>query len=505
VCAGLAVAVGACGAGHKAQEGRLPAQAKVVFSSDSPVSDVVGSATRGSLIASLGFNPTLDGFSFQNYGFVAGSDLDQHAMRELFGDVVCATTPSDSCTLTPLAQQWAQQKTPSMWGGHCYGFSMTALRFFRHLLSPSQFGGTTTYSLSLTPALQSEIAYAWVTQLLPDVVDSWRVESATQMVDFLRGALARRGESYSIGIRNGFGPGTDGHVITPIGVKALGGGHDQILVYDNNDPGVTRAIDVDENNNSWSYELFPGTVWRGAGGDNLSDNPMIIEPLSATLQRHPCPFCTATAGAMTTISLGGDPTAHGHLLITASDGRRLGFFHGRFVNQIKGARIMRTYLNEDWKAVPEPIYEVPSRDRVTVTLQPSSATFPQNIDVTTPGFGATVSNLRTGTSSAVQISLAGTAPKLGLRVLGGKLAASPTVELTGGTGRVGNQLLATPKSLSPGSTLELTLASASNRGSVRSTAPVSGVAVTLTHVGSAGSRVLQSKSVRLAPTHSTTF
>jgi hypothetical protein len=381
---------------------------------------------------------------------------------------------------------------------------MTALRFFRHLLSASQFGGSSPYSLSLTPALQSEIAYAMVSQFVPDFSSTLRIESASQMVSFLSTELNNpAGPAYSILIRNSFNAGSEGHVVTPIGVTDLGGGRYQILIYDSNHPSVTRAIDVNENTNSWRYELFPGTVWSGAGGDNLAENPMILDPLRWVLHRHPCPFCSG-AGTMT-ISLGGDPVSHGHLLITTSDGRHLGFLHGRFVNQIKGARVLHPYLNEDWKAVPEPIYEVPARDRVTVTLGPSRSTFPQTVDVSGPGFGATVSNLMTGSSAAVQISLAPISKTLGLRVLGHKLLTSPTIDLTGGSGRTGDELLASPRSLSVGALLQLTLTPASNRGSVTSSVTVPAIALRLTHVGSAGSRTLQSKTVELAPSRPATF
>src|ERR1700722_19897043 len=107
----------------------LPARAKVVFASDSASGAAVSAHITGKVVASLGFNPSKDGFNFANYGFIAGTELDAHVMREMFGNVVCATAPSDSCTLTPAAAQWAAQVAQDMFGGHCFGFSMTALRF----------------------------------------------------------------------------------------------------------------------------------------------------------------------------------------------------------------------------------------------------------------------------------------------------------------------------------------------------------------------------------------
>jgi hypothetical protein len=483
-----------------------------VFASDRPVNSVLAGSTAagGRVLASLGFNPTVDGFSFQNYGFIAGTDLDQHAMRELFGNVVCATAPSDSCTLTPNAQNWAQQHTPDMWGGHCFGFSMTALRFFKHLLSSTQFGGSTPYSLSLSPALQSEIAYAWVTQVIPNgpIEEDESItglKTPMQMVHFLVRALANRsGEAYSLAVRDGYYQGSDGHIITPIAIVDRGGGHYQIRVYDNNHPGTTRSVNVYARNDSWTYQLFdpPGkTVWGGSG----TNNEMAAVPLSDVLRRQPCPFCGGPFGAMQTISLGGDPVVHGHLLITDSQGRRLGFVGGRFVNQIKGARVIRPALNDLAAAHPEPIYQVPARDQVTVTLEPSPTTYPEQVSVTAPGFGLTVSNVHSGTSSAVQFSLAPGSGRVGLRVRGQRLTSAPMIELTGGSGRVGDRLLVTPKPLAAGARLELSLSSRTNRSTVTSTAGMSGVTLTLQRVGPTGIRTLQNKTLRLAPSRSATF
>lgn len=506
LCAALLAA--ACGgSGHaKRRVGGLPKRARIVFASDRPVAlAAAGSTTTtGRVVASLGFNPAVDGFSFQNYGFIAGNDLDQHVMRELFGNVVCATAPSDSCTLTPAAQNWVAQETPLMWGGHCFGFSMTALRFFKHLLNPSDFGGSTPFSLGLTPALQSEIAYAFITQYIPNSpvgndLSQTGAKTPTQMVNFLVRALSNPGgDVYTLGIYSG----SEGHAITPIAIADLGGGHYQIRVYDNNYPGVTRSIDVYEKNDSWSYPaLTDQKAWGGSG----TTNEMAVVPLSDVLRSQPCPFCGAPIGGMETISLGADPDAHGHLLITTSGGRRLGFVNGRFVDQITGARVVRPLLNQLSLAHPEPVYEIPARDHVTVTLEPSTTTYPEQISVSAPGYGATVSNLITGTSSEVQLSLSPSAGSLAMRVLGTRLASTPTLELAGGSGRVGDKLVVTPKSLTTGAMLGLSLASSSNRSSLTASASIPAVAITLQHVGASGTRTIQSKTTGLAPSHTVTL
>src|ERR1700729_789471 len=55
----------------------LPTAAKQLFASDGPApsgnDDTV--TPGGSVVASSGFNPARDGFSFPNYGFIAGQQL----------------------------------------------------------------------------------------------------------------------------------------------------------------------------------------------------------------------------------------------------------------------------------------------------------------------------------------------------------------------------------------------------------------------------------------------
>src|SRR5437588_5670890 len=133
--------LGCGGGGHHPTKTKLPKQAVVRFASDRPadVGPVPGPPGTGTIVASIPFDPTRDGFAFENYGFIAGPQLTPHVMRELFGNVVCADAPSERCTLTPAAQQWASAEVDSYIGGHCQGFSVTALRFFTHNLNPSQF------------------------------------------------------------------------------------------------------------------------------------------------------------------------------------------------------------------------------------------------------------------------------------------------------------------------------------------------------------------------------
>ncbi len=474
-----ALVLAGCGGTHHATHttrapathaAKLPARAKVIFASDASATKsgkVLGDLPAGQQVASLGFDPSVDGFSFENYGFIAGTDLDAHVLRELFGDGVCAGTASDNCTLTYAAQNWASQMDSGMLGGHCLGFSTTALRLFTHNLLASEFGGTTTYSLSLTPDLQSEIAAGWATQALPDVQQAELVGTPTQTVQFLEQAFSNRKDVYTIGIHNG----NEGHAVTPIGIEDTGSGNYAIEIYDNNFPGQTRAILVDTSTDTWSYQASANpndqaSEFTGQG----SSNPMVLIPLSSQVKLHPCPFCTtgATLPHRRTlgVSLGGNPDAHGHLLIKSAKGE-IGYVDGRFVNTIPGARVVIPFLDQDFKAHPEPLYEIPDAGPLQITLSGAGATGrdPATVRVTGPGFGASVVGLVPSAQTLDHITVGAGGSSLSLSVAGAQ-STRPTVQLARQQGQAGSLATATPSALSRGAGLKLALASATSAAKV---------------------------------------
>ncbi len=503
-----AAALAACGgASHHAKvtlvpkgevKSALPQRATALhFASDEPVTGAVSSADiSGKIVASIPFDPAVNGFAFQNYGFIAGTELGTQAMRELFGNVVCATAPSDSCTLTPAAQQWAAQVTAAMAGGHCYGFSMTALRFFDHNLDPSTFGGSDVYGLGLSASLQQTIAADWATQALSDVDAQWQQYTPAGIVKALEQHFANPSSGYyTLLMSNGqSGAGEEGHAITPIGIADGGSGHFQILVYDNNYPGTTRAVDIDTNANNWQYTVSVNPsagseVWSGQG----EGNPLELVPVSTTEHSHPCPFCNAvgTTGRET-ISLGGNPVAHAHLLIKASGGREIGFVHRRFYNHFPGATVLRPSLNSIWKTSPEPIYEIPAGVKVTVTL---SGGDPNGLDaaqigITGPGFGETVADLVPTSRSATAVTVPSGGTSLAITQTGA--STSPSLQLARDHGRNGKLVVVTPKRLAAGSRLSVVLPSSGQGLHVHSAGASIPVQITVNAVGPQGTKTTSS-------------
>jgi hypothetical protein len=160
---------------------------------------------------------------------------------------------------------------------------------------------------------------------------------------------------------------------------------------------------------------------------------MDLFPLSPGLGRQPCPFCGAgpsgagasgaanNQGGMFQVSLGGNPVAHGHLLITTADGRRIGYLNGKLVNDINGATVVVPFLNNDFLAHPEPLYQLPADvGPIRITLDGVGATGSDaaQVHVTGPGFGATISNLVPRPGSLYQLSVAARGSSVSLRASG---------------------------------------------------------------------------------------
>jgi hypothetical protein len=301
VAAGVLVAPGVAGAAiqHFGLPTQVPAR---------PQGDYT---PTGPLVADSGFRPVTDGFSFANYGCDANTsdgtctppqtDLTPTDVRTLFGDGVCSNGSTTPCRLSRPAQNWldgANKSLSNPKGGHCFGFSVTSIELWRRNLTPGQFGATSTYNIRLlgNQAIQREIAANFVTQdfkVQPALLSGTPNAVLRELVSVLTPGAA---ETYTIGFFNGkHGNAEEGHAVTPYAVEDRGGGNYAVLIYDNNFPGVTRAMQFDTNDNTWSYEVEPSLIWRGSSAD---PSALELAPMSASLgQQRPCPFCGSFARA----------------------------------------------------------------------------------------------------------------------------------------------------------------------------------------------------------------
>jgi len=373
--------------------------------------------------ADSGFRPTVNGFSFENYGNESvSSNLTPTELQRMFGDQVCASLSGGTCTLTPPAKQWMNQINNYMDGGHCEGMATLSLLMYYGQVPPTDFGGSVAYDLRLSnEPLQREIAYWWTTQSVYPAATFRIDESPSAVVEQLEKTYSdpNADESWTIGIYQPDFSG--GHAITPFAIEDQGGGITHILVYDNNFPGETRRVIVDVNEETWEYQAStnpnePSELYKG----DESTRTLEIIPTSNRLGKQECEFCagggnggvrSARGVAFQTQSfnqiwLEGDAD----LLITDQDGNRTGFVDGKFINEIPGAEANEfKYMGiEVWNVDKEPVYQIPLGVEFTITVDAGRATegITSTVAMIGPGYDLVVADLYLdpGTSDVITIS-----------------------------------------------------------------------------------------------------
>ena len=237
-----------------------------------------------------GFNPAVDGFSFENWG--GAGNLGATDLIAMFGrKKVCASGTGNECVLYPAAQQWADQVNESMAGGHCEGMAVTSELIHGGYLAPSDFdpAAKTTFDLAQdNPVVSGTIEYWFATQNVEPVQRAYQAfqqKEPTQIAAELALGL-QSGAGYTLGIYSPDG----GHAVTPIAVTNEG---DLIAihVYDNNYPGTVQRIMIDPRSEQWSYGAgstnpqAPTNGWEGGIGT------IELTPMASRLQTpFPAPF-----------------------------------------------------------------------------------------------------------------------------------------------------------------------------------------------------------------------
>ncbi len=346
----------------------------------------------GSIVADDGFRPWVDGFGFENYGNDVGpQNMTAAQLEDLFGTQVCARGTGARCQLTPVAQEWMAAENSRMAGGHCMGFSVTALEFFARVRLAKDYGAKTTIKLPIrnNVDLQSLVAENWTFQDLPSVEQKRVTGTPAAVLRKLVAVLNGGRELYTIAIFKR--DGTGGHAVTPFAVEDKGQGTFAILIYDNNFPGVIRAIRVNTSTDTWRYVggPDPSDTSELYDGDARTKSLFLL-PTTPGLVRQPCPFCNGSRRANSSetgsvlapgqrydqLTLIGNPANHGHLILRDGQGRVTGFLGGRVVNDIPGVRIQSTITSQNWAEAPEPTYLIPPATAVSVTLDGSALARP---------------------------------------------------------------------------------------------------------------------------------
>jgi hypothetical protein len=336
-------------------------------SSDAKHGEAKRSATRqedkGTIIASIKFDPKVDGFGFKNYGrnHEGEGDLDAADLVKMFGaENVCIEGKSaNDCVLYETGQAWIDERLEAMKAGHCEGFAVDSLRFwlgkeFRGKSKPGDFqsGAEKTFDLKLDEPIANYIAYYYSLQGLKEVYEFKEQAlnmKPSQILEMLVESFKEGKEYYTMSIAKRInGEYKFGHAITPFGVEDMGDDQFRILVYDNNYPGQTRYVEIDKKDETWRYHT--------ASNPNETESDYVGDPSTRTLglkrmsdrerSTYECPFCEEESGdhaspasaEMLTFELNGE----GNILITDGAGKRLGFDpqKNQTLSEIPGAQAL---------------------------------------------------------------------------------------------------------------------------------------------------------------------
>ena len=475
----LAVLPAGCGGGSGDQPSS-PAGSGSRIAKQSASADAKPKAytQSGGVVADSGFRPEKDGFSFENYA-QGPENLTPAEVEDMYGPRVCAARQAGQCVLSPPAQAWMNATNNDLsGGGHCFGFSVTALMLFDRALSPLDYGAPATPQIALAgnTAIQHRIAESFMLQTSPKVQAAEISGTPNEILDALIAGLKNHPDTYTLGFyQRDF---KNGHAVTPYAVQDKGGGQFAVLMYDNNFPGITRAMQFDRNRNTWSYEASPQPDVQSFlyEGDAQSKTQALI-PTKPGLGVQPCPFCAAgiTAARASVpaptgrtrsvpviqydrISLGADTVNHAHLLLTDERGRRTGYVGNRLVKEIPGVRVQPLLTNQNWKLGAEPTYFVPHGLKFSISIDGTTLKAPdtESVSVIGPGFAATVSDIavRPGQKHSLRVQSGGT--KVAYKAAA-KQTQSPDIQL--GFERPGADktfAVATHK-LEPGATVKTTV------------------------------------------------
>ncbi|MGV8176480.1 MAG: hypothetical protein ACP5NX_01630 [Candidatus Bilamarchaeaceae archaeon] len=356
--------------------------------------------TSGEYAASIQYDVKRDGFSFKNYGGEEwNKNLGPAELQRMFGDAVCSNVKEGKCTLTPPAEQWMNEINKGMKDGHCEGMATLSLLFAKGIAKADDFGASTAYELQVedNEKLMREIAYWFATQSVEPTSASATKMAANDVLEKLSESFKSGAESYTLGIYKR--DMTEGHAITPWAIEDKGDGTQWILVYDNNYPGVNRAIVVDKEKNSWKYSgsTNPAVAASEYDGDQSVKN-LDLTPTSVRQQKQTCAFCgdsesasgqkAAVKGSLASyneIWVIGD----GEVLIRDANGKRLGFRSGALYQEIPGASFI------SMKGSGDLLYKIPMGTGFTFLIDGSKLKKASSTDIVMfgPGYDIGLENI----------------------------------------------------------------------------------------------------------------
>ncbi len=349
-------------------------------SNNPPASSGATTPGQGKMIADLGFRPAQDGFSFANYGGDypgEQGDIFVEDLIRMFGEkVVCAGYKNGECQVAPGALEFADILNASSNGGHCEGMAVLSMQMFLGQEARQTYGGSRTADLKFeNQALQRAIMYYFAWQAVNPVRSARRASLASgpnQVLDDIIAGIQKR-QPVIIAFFNGTGKATQGHAVTPYAVEEMGNGLYYVWIYDNNYPGQERYIEMNRATNTWRYSFAAvnPSADPDAWGGGASDQNIGVASVSLRNGQGDCFWCNYTtntsARPMTQFALLGG----GSMLVTNSQGQRLGWVDGELINEIPDAFEYSIIGGLGKPSIP--IFMVPSHDQYKMALDSNVA------------------------------------------------------------------------------------------------------------------------------------
>ncbi len=265
-------------------------------------------AQEGEILASINFDPKINGFGFRNFGENPDyeEDLTADDMIRMFGaDNVCieGSTARD-CVLYETAERWMEESIEKMNNGHCDGFSVSSLRMFlgkpfKGRKSPADFqrGAAKLFDLQKNQVTSNYVSYF---QTLTFLKETYIFRAPTfkkkpsEIMEMIGEAMDSKKEYYTLEVwMLADGKYTRGHSVLPITIEDMGDDQYRIHVYDNNYPGQTKYVTINAKTETWRYHTAnnPAETARDYVG-NAKTNTLGLKRLSdRSRKRFECPFC----------------------------------------------------------------------------------------------------------------------------------------------------------------------------------------------------------------------
>jgi hypothetical protein len=234
-----------------------------------------GLPTTSNVCVDSGLRPVDGGFSFENWGGPVAEDaVTVTTAVAVFGqEGTCARMEGDACIPFPAVQQWIDQTNLSIQGGRCEGMAVLSQRINDEMNTPADFEATATKTADLpkpSVPVAGSISRWWVTQTLPSVGEAnaraQGMEPSAIAKNIAQALRAKQGVTLGM-YANGMG-----HAVTPVAVTWADGGAIEVLLYDNNYPGEITTLTIDEETETWTYDVGAanageaGAVWAGTQG-----------------------------------------------------------------------------------------------------------------------------------------------------------------------------------------------------------------------------------------------